>query len=255
MPILRVSNLKKCFGGIVAVSQVSFSMTAGQIVSVIGPNGAGKTTFFNIISGFYQPDEGQILFDNRNITGATPEKAAACGIARTFQNIRLFPELTAAENILVGMHLRLSSPLWQIILNTFRMRREETEAREEALELLDYVGLSGKESHQAKNLPYGEQRRLEIARALALKPKLLLLDEPTAGMNPRETEDMKHLILKLRDELKLTILLIEHDMKIVMGISDHITVLNYGEVIAEGTPGEIRSNPTVVKAYLGEEAV
>ncbi|MEW6726423.1 ABC transporter ATP-binding protein [Desulforudis sp. 1088] len=255
MTLLKATGVTKRFGGLVAVDEVDFVLEAGRIVSIIGPNGAGKTTFFNMISGYYNPDRGTIIFDGRDLSRVTPEKAASCGIARTFQNIRLFPELMVAENILVGMHLHLHASLPGIIFNVRRVRDEERYALEEALSLLEFVGLSGRESELAKNLPYGAQRRLEIARALAVKPKLLLLDEPTAGMNPRETDEMIELILKLRNERGITILLIEHDMKVVMGISDHITVFNFGVKIAEGTPDEIKNNPEVVKAYLGEEAV
>lgn len=252
--LLEVTGVSKRFGGLIALDRIDFSLSAEKIVSIIGPNGAGKTTLFNMISGYYHPDKGRILFDGRDITRMTPEKVAASGIARTFQNIRLFPELMAVENVLVGMHLHLKAGLGQIILNTRRVRQEEYRAHAEALELLHYVGLDGKETELARSLSYGDQRRLELARALAVRPKLLLLDEPTAGMNPKETEAMKQLILKLRDERRITILLIEHDMKVVMELSDHITVLNYGMKIAEGTPEDIRHNSEVIKAYLGEEA-
>ncbi|HEX3010452.1 MAG TPA: ABC transporter ATP-binding protein [Syntrophomonadaceae bacterium] len=252
--LLEAKGIKKSFGGLMAVDGVDFELGDGRIESIIGPNGAGKTTFFNIISGNYHPDEGQVIFDGHDITRSTPDRAAACGIARTFQNIRLFPELMAAENVLVGMHLHLSVGIGHIIFNTKKARREEQQAYDEALELIRYAGLEGKEKELARSLPYGDQRRLEVARALAVKPKMLLLDEPTAGMNPRETDEMKEFILRLRDEKKVTILLIEHDMKVVMGISDRITVLNYGVKIAEGKPQEIRNNPEVIKAYLGQEA-
>ncbi|MCL6561253.1 MAG: ABC transporter ATP-binding protein [Firmicutes bacterium] len=252
--LLEVTGVTKSFGGLVAVDRIDFSLSAGKIVSIIGPNGAGKTTLFNMISGYYHPDQGRILFDGRDITRMAPEKVAASGIARTFQNIRLFPELMAVENILVGMHLHLKAGLGQIILNTRKVRQEEYRAHAEALELLHYVGLAGKETELARSLSYGEQRRLELARALAVKPKLLLLDEPTAGMNPKETEAMRQLILKLRDERRITILLIEHDMKVVMELSDRIIVLNYGVKIAEGTPEDIRHNSEVIRAYLGGEA-
>lgn len=253
--LLNAKEINKSFGGLTAVNNIDFSLDEGQIASIIGPNGAGKTTFFNIISGYYNPDHGKIMFDGKDVTNFSPEKVAACGIARTFQNIRLFPDLMTVENVLVGMHLHLSSNLAQIVFNTRGVRAEEEKAYDKAYRLLQYAGLSGKETVLAKSLSYGDQRRLEVARALAVRPKLLLLDEPTAGMNPRETDEMKEFILQLRDERKVTILLIEHDMKVVMGISDHITVLNYGEKIAEGTPQEIRDNPEVIKAYLGQEAV
>ncbi len=253
--LLEAQGIYKSFGGLTAVNDIDFSLDVGQIASIIGPNGAGKTTFFNIISGYYNPDQGKITFDGRDVTNLSPEKVAACGIARTFQNIRLFPDLMVVENVLVGMHLHLHSSIAKIVLNTRGVRAEEEKAYAEARSLLAYAGLAGKESELARSLSYGDQRRLEVARALAVKPKMLLLDEPTAGMNPRETDEMKDFILHLRDERKVTILLIEHDMKVVMGISDHITVLNYGMKIAEGTPQEIKDNPEVIKAYLGQEAV
>jgi len=253
--LLEAIGINKSFGGLTAVNDINFSLDVGQIASIIGPNGAGKTTFFNIISGYYIPDRGKIIFDDRDVTKLSPEKVAACGIARTFQNIRLFPDLMVVENVLVGMHLHLSSNIAKIVFNTRGVRTEEEKAYEDARNLLAYAGLSGKETELARSLSYGDQRRLEVARALAVRPKLLLLDEPTAGMNPRETDEMKEFILHLRDERMVTILLIEHDMKVVMGISDHITVLNYGMKIAEGKPQEIRDNPEVIKAYLGQEAV
>lgn len=252
--LLEAKGIRKSFGGLMAIDGVDFSLQEGNIESIIGPNGAGKTTFFNIISGNYHPDEGSVIFEGRDMTRLEPDRAAACGIARTFQNIRLFPDLMAVENVLVGMHLHLSAGISSIVFNTRKARREEARAFDEAMELLRYAGLEGKEKELARSLPYGDQRRLEVARALAVKPKMLLLDEPTAGMNPRETDEMKEFILRLRDEKKVTILLIEHDMKVVMGISNRITVLNYGVKIAEGTPDEIRNNPEVIKAYLGQEA-
>ncbi|SNS27847.1 amino acid/amide ABC transporter ATP-binding protein 1, HAAT family [Anaerovirgula multivorans] len=253
MALLDVKGLTKTFGGLVAVNNIDFQMEDKQIVSVIGPNGAGKTTFFNVISGYYPDHVGTITFGGHNLKDLNPEKVAAYRMARTFQNIRLFPDMLTVENILVGMHLHLSSNLFDIVLNTKRLKREEKEAYERAMELLNYVGLEGKDNELAKNLPYGEQRLLEIARALAIKPKLLLLDEPAAGLNPKETEAMKNFIIKIRDELGHSILLIEHDMKLVMGLSDKITVINYGVKIAEGTPDEIKNNPEVIKAYLGDD--
>lgn len=254
MPLLEVKGLTKKFGGLTAINSVDFTMEQNQIVSVIGPNGAGKTTFFNMISGYYPVDSGTIIFDGHSLTALTPEKVASYKIARTFQNIRLFQNMLVAENILVGRTMHMKATLPEIIIRSRRVRREEREAYEKVLSLLDYVGLGGKEQELAKNLSYGQQRRLEIARALALDPKLLLLDEPAAGLNPKETEEMKHFILQLRSDLNTTILLIEHDMKLVMGLSDKITVINYGTKIAEGTPDEIKCNEAVVEAYLGVEA-
>ncbi len=253
MALLAVKGLTKTFGGLTAINNVDFSMDEHLIVSVIGPNGAGKTTFFNMISGYYPVDSGTITFDGHSLTKLTPEKVAAYRIARTFQNIRLFQNMLVAENILVGCYMNMKSNIADIVLRTRRMRREEEEAYEKLLGLLRYVGLEGKEGEVARNLSYGQQRRLEIARALAIEPKLLMLDEPAAGLNPRETEEMKNFILRLRSDLNTTILLIEHDMKLVMGLSDRITVLNYGTKIAEGSPEEIRTNDDVIKAYLGVE--
>ena len=253
MPLLDVKGLTKTFGGLTAINHVDFSMEEHQIVSVIGPNGAGKTTFFNMISGYYPVDGGTITFDGRSLTRLTPEKVAACKIARTFQNIRLFQNMLVAENILMGCYMQMKATIGQIVLRLPAVRREEDAAYEKVLRLLEYVGLSGKEGELARNLSYGQQRRLEIARALATDPKLLMLDEPAAGLNPKETEEMKKFILRLRDERHTTILLIEHDRKLVMGLSDKITVLNYGEKIADGTPDEIRANENVIRAYLGAE--
>lgn len=253
MPLLNVKGLTKTFGGLTAINCVDFSMEAHQIVSVIGPNGAGKTTFFNMISGYYPVDSGTITFDGRSLTKLTPEKVAACGIARTFQNIRLFQNMLVAENILVGCYMHMKANIMDVIFRSARMCAEEQEAYEKVIRLLSYVGLAGKEGELARNLSYGQQRRLEIARALAIEPKLLMLDEPAAGLNPKETEEMKEFILRLRDDMNTTILLIEHDMKLVMGLSDKITVLNYGEKIAEGTADEVRNNDMVIKAYLGVE--
>jgi branched-chain amino acid transport system ATP-binding protein len=252
--ILEARKVTKQFGGLVAVNTVDLEVPAHSISAIIGPNGAGKTTFFNCITGFYRPEEGFLSFNGVPLLDRRPDQITAMGIARTYQNIRLFDEMTAIENVLVGQHHRLKSGVPGAIFQFPRTRREEREALREALETLDFVGLEGKGDVFAKNLPYGDQRRLEIARALASKPKLLLLDEPTAGMNPSETVGMIQFIRRLRDELGITVLLIEHDMKVVMSISEQIAVLDYGLKIAEGTPEEIQSNTKVIEAYLGRGA-
>jgi branched-chain amino acid transport system ATP-binding protein len=252
--ILEAARVSKAFGGLLAVSEVSFDIPTRSIVSIIGPNGAGKTTFFNMLTGLYEPTTGQIRFRGRDITGVRPDRITKAGIARTFQNIRLFRTMTALENVMVGEHSRMKAGLFGSIFRPPWVRREEKEVREKAHDTLRYVGLREETVEQAAaNLSYGDQRRVEIARALASDPALLLLDEPTAGMNPQESANLTAFMEQLRDERDLTILLIEHDMKVVMGVSERITVLDHGEKIAEGEPDEIRENPRVVEAYLGKQ--
>ncbi len=251
--LLSVQRVTKVFGGLTAVDSVDLDIAERSITSLIGPNGAGKTTLFNCLTGLHRPEVGEILFNGSSLIGLRPDEITDRGVARTYQNIRLFGRMTALENVLVGQHLRLQASHWSAVLRTAGQQAEERAAREFARELLDFVGLSGREDVVSTNLPYGDQRLLEVARALGSRPRLLLLDEPAAGMNPSETDRMMEIVHRLRDEKEITVFLIEHDMKVVMSISESVAVLDYGEKIAEGTPEEVRSNARVIEAYLGPE--
>ncbi|GAB4460386.1 MAG: ABC transporter ATP-binding protein [Armatimonadaceae bacterium] len=253
MAVLELNQVVKSFGGLVAVNGVNLTLEKGDLAGLIGPNGAGKTTVFNLLTGVYTPTSGAIRFHGKEIGGMKPHEIAKLGICRTFQNIRLFPELTVLDNVRTATSLHESVGLWGTLFRSGKFFRAEEEVTQEAERLLDLLELLDLKNERARNLPYGDQRRLEIARALATKPELLLLDEPAAGMNPQESQDLMHLIRRLRDEFGLTILLIEHDMTVVMGVCENITVLVYGEPVAHGTPVEIRNNPKVIEAYLGSE--
>ncbi len=250
--VLYADHITIRFGGLVAVDDVSFAIPPKSVISLIGPNGAGKTTFFNVLTGLYAASEGSVYLGGQDVTMIKPHKRAALGMARTFQNIRLFGLMTAEENVMVAMHSQLTAGVLGTIFRSPKQRREEREARETARELLQYVGIGKAEGELARNLSYGDQRRLEIARAMALRPKILLLDEPTAGMNPQESQQFNDFVYRVRDERDLSVLLIEHDMSVIMKISERITVLDRGAMIAEGTPDDIRNNQRVIEAYLGK---
>ncbi|MGB8984710.1 MAG: ABC transporter ATP-binding protein [Anaerolineales bacterium] len=253
MTLLHIEHLTHYFGGLRAVHEFNLELQPGELVAIIGPNGAGKTTVFNLITGVYHPSEGSIVFQGQNLVGHKPHEIVSRGIARTFQNIRLFKELSVLDNVRIAHYTRAGYSSWEALLHLPNFVKQERRVRQETLDLLGIFGLDGAAETISKNLPYGQQRRLEIARALATRPALLLLDEPAAGMNPAEVEQLMETILWIRREFQLTILLIEHQMRVVMGIAERIKVLDFGETLAEGTPKEIQNHPRVIEAYLGEE--